>query len=86
MKDVIELKARYGYVHQLKHIDGNLWKLEFDPKSGGYYRCIGFSGDEHVGPNISAIDPDGGPYIHIGYEIDGKIVKSITNDGIIELE
>lgn len=82
----IELKARYGYVHHLKHIGDNLWQLEADPKSGGYFRYIGFEGETELGPFYSAIDPDGGPYISIGSEINGKIVKSITNNGIIELE
>lgn len=82
----IKLKARYGYTHQLKHIGENLWQLETDPKSNGTYRCLGFEGEKEIGPLISAIDPEGGPYICIGSEIDGKIVKSITKNGIIELE
>lgn len=77
-KDII-LPARYGYQHKLKYLSGNLWVLEPDSKSSGMYRIIGSPDDIH------AIDPDGGPFISIDTNIEGKTVKSITINGIIEL-
>lgn len=83
MEEIIKLPARYGYVHQLKHIINNLWLFEPDPKSAGYYRLIG---DEHGMNNITAFDPDGGPFMRVGSKIENKIIKSISHSGIFELE
>lgn len=82
----IELPARYSYKHTLNHISENLWLLKVDPKSTGTYRVIGFDGENKIGNLVYAIDPEGGPFIAVGSEIEGKIVKSITINGIIELE
>lgn len=84
--ETIKLNARYGYKHTLNHITKNLWQLNFDPKSTGTYRLIGFDGENTIGNLVYAIDPEGGPFIAVGSEIDDKIVKSITINGIIELE
>lgn len=84
--EIIKLTARYGYEHTLKHIEGNLWQFEADPKSTGTYRCIGWEGEFHEGINVQAFDPDGGPFLRVGSKIDDKIIKSITSDGIFELE
>jgi hypothetical protein len=80
MKQNIILLARYGYKHCLKNVKDNLWTLECDPKSSGYYRIIG-SPD-----NIHAIDPDGGPFLSVGDQVSNYHIKSITADGLIELE
>lgn len=82
----IELKGRYGYVHHLDHIKDNLWVLQIDPKAGGYFRLIGFKGEDKIGDNVSAIDPDGGPFLQVGDTINGKTIKSITRSGFLELE
>lgn len=78
-KDII-LNARYGYKHCLKHVQDNLWTLECDPKTSGYFRIIGDPG------NIVAIDPDGGPFMSVGDKIGDHHIKSITINGLIELE
>jgi len=80
MKQDIILLARYGYKHYLKHIQDNLWTLECDPKSSGYFRIIGDPG------NIVAIDPDGGPFLSVGDQISDYHIKSITINGLLELE
>lgn len=82
----IELKARYGYVHHLMHVKDNLWSLEADPKSSGYFRVIGFEGEHGIGQFVHAIDPDGGPFMAVGDKIEGKTIKSISCNGLIELE
>ena len=85
MEDIIKLHARYGYKHQLTKIGGNFWRLDIDPKSSGTYRLIGFEG-KPIQAHVSAIDPDGGPFISVGDVIDNKKVKSIAVNGILELE
>ena len=81
--ETIKLPARYGYVHTLTHIKDNLWRFDSDPKSGGYSRLIG---DEHGMDNITAFDPDGGPFLTVGSKIEDKTIKSISSNGILELE
>lgn len=81
----IKLHARYGYVHTLEHIGDNLWLFKCDPKSAGYYQCIGFEGQKIDPTNLYAFDPDGGPFITVGSKIEDKTVKSITSNGIFEL-
>lgn len=85
-ENIIKLPARYGYTHELRHIEGNLWQFEPDKKSSGTFRVIGFEGEYHVGINCSAFDPEGGPYMSVGGKIGNKIIKSITSNGVFELE
>ena len=76
----IKLNARYGYVHTLEHIADNLWQLKPDPKASGYWRFIGsFPND------IKAIDPEGGPFMSVGDKIEDYTIKSIRQNGILEL-
>lgn len=78
-KDEIKLKSRYAHSdNRLVHIKDNIWKLE-TPYN---YRLIMYSGQNH----IHAIDPEGGPMISVGSEIEGHKVKSISKTGIIKFE
>ena len=86
MNDTIELGGRYGYNHKLKHIGGNYWRIELDPKSTGTYRVIGYEGDYQIGKNCKAFDPEGGPFLSVGSKIGDKTIKSIYTDGVFELE
>lgn len=86
MNEVIDLGGRYGYNHKLKHVEGNLWQFEADPKSCGTYRCIGWVGEYAPGIEIEAFDPEGGPYMSVGSSVGGKKIKSIRSNGIFELE
>ena len=84
--ETIELNARYGLKHYLKHIGNNLWQIEFDKKSTGTYRLIGFEGEHGIRYSVYALDPEGGPFLTVGTKINDKTVKSITCNGIFELE
>lgn len=86
MTEIINLPARYGYVHQLIKIDDKKYQLEFDKKSTGTYRRIGFEGQSPMAAFVYAIDPEGGPFLAVGTNIEGNIIKSITSGGIIEFE
>ena len=82
-KDTIILPARYGYKHTLEHIKDNLWAFQPDPNSTGTYRIIY---DNENTNNLHALDPEGGPFMYVGAKIDGYTIKSISRDGIFELE
>lgn len=85
MEDVV-LNARYGLKHTLKHVKNKLYVLDLDPNSTGTYRVIGFDGEDKIGNLVSAIDPEGGPYISVGDKINDMTIKSITVNGFIEFE
>lgn len=74
MKD-IELKSRYGDIHILKHLEGNMYSPVC---KNGYMRIIGKD-------PIHAIDFDGGPYLAVGDTVKEKKIKSIdiVGSGII---
>lgn len=76
--ETIKLPNRYGLSVKLNYIGKNLWQLVLPENA--IYRIIGEPN------NIYAIDPSGGPFISIGYKIDGKIVTSISSNGILTLE
>lgn len=86
MAEVINLPARYGYTHRLVKVDDKKYQLQFDKKSTGTYRRIGFENQSPMAAYIYAIDPEGGPFLAVGTEIEGNIIKSIMNGGIIEFE
>ena len=78
-KSEIKLRSRYAHSdNRLVHIEGNKWKLKTDYN----YRLIMYKDGGH----IQSIDPEGGPMISVGTEIEGHIVKSISQDGIIEFK
>lgn len=83
--DTIKIPARYGLCHTLEHVTGNLWQFKQDPRSSYGYRLIGFEGEQHIGFYVSALDPEGGPFMSVDSEIDGYIIKSITIVGLFEL-
>lgn len=69
----IKLPNRYGYNVFLKHIDGDNWLFNGDQDAFEYHRVI-FT-EDHNKPK--AVDPSGGPYLSIGYVVDGD--KTVTN-------
>lgn len=77
MKKEITLRGR-GVKHKLLHIEDNKYQLETDFN----YR-VGFEKNED---DITFIDPAGGPFMHVGYEIEGRKIKKLYNKGIIEFE
>ena len=81
----ILLPARYGMTHKLVHDKDDMWHIEFDKKSTGTYRCIGFEGEHHIGDSIHALDPEGGPFLSVGSTVGGYTIKSITSNGLFEL-
>lgn len=81
----IKLPARYGLCHKLKKVGNTLWEIELDPKSTGTYRLIGLDGEHKIGTYVHALDPEGGPFMAVGSEIEDYVIKSITAQGLFEL-
>ena len=86
MEDIIILPARYKYCHTLEKMSNGKYQFIPDPKSYGTYQILGFDGESHIGQYVSALDPEGGPFMAVDSVINDKyIIKSITRDGIFDL-
>ena len=81
MKPEIKLYSREGLDNRLVQVEGE--PLKFKLKTDYYYR-VGFKDDNTE--ECTFIDPAGGPFITVGSEIDGHIVKAIHGNGIIEFK
>ena len=81
MKPEIQLESRGGLDNRLVQVEGE--PLKFKLKTDYYYR-VGFK-DDNI-EECTFIDPAGGPFITVGSEIDGHIVKAIYGNGIIEFK
>lgn len=86
MEDVIKLPARYGYCHTLEKMSNGKYQFIPDPKSYETYTILGFDGEHKIGQYVSALDPEGGPFMTVDSVINNKyVIKSITRDGIFDL-
>ena len=81
MKPEIQLNSRGGLDNRLVQVEGE--PLKFKLETDYNYR-IGFKDDNME--KCTFIDPAGGPFITVGSEIEGHVVKAIHKDGIIEFE
>ena len=81
MKPEIQLESRGGLDNRLVQMEGE--PLKFKLETDYNYR-VGFKDDNME--EYTFIDPAGGPFIAIGSEIDGHIVKAIHESGIVEFE
>ena len=81
MKPEIQLNSRDGIDNRLVQVEGN--PLRFKLKTEFNY-WIGFKDDSRE--ECTFIDPSGGPFIAVGSEGEGHVVKAIYKDGAVELE
>lgn len=81
MKHEIQLNSRDGTNNKLVQIEGEPLKFKLEIK---YYYRVSLKGNGEEG--YTFIDPAGGPFITIGDEIEGHVVKAIHNGGVIEFE
>lgn len=82
MKERFELTSRYGDKHILERI-GDETSTKYQLHTKFSYRC-GITEDT---PDMyTFIDPSGGPFITLGYDIEGHKVKAIHSGAIIEFE
>lgn len=75
MRKTILLKSRYGETHRLERIGEKDSHLFLFVPADRYYR-IGI--DSHINNSIEFVDPSGGPFIYVGGEVEGNIVKYIS--------
>ena len=72
------MKNRYGNEYQFEKINENTYTITGDLN---YWRYGGKEGQEGVDVNdLGFVDPSGGPFISIGYMIEGRRVKRIRAD------
>lgn len=79
----IKLKSRYNRNNKLIQVSDKEYKLEVE------FPYIRYGIIEENESKYSFIDPEGGPSIELGSEIEGNIVKEIkriNNDIIIKFE
>ena len=78
-QEVIKLESRYKEVDsKLIQVENNKYLLETNSE------CIRISRDAYL--TINSIDLEGGPMISIGDTIQGKKIKSIKSQYVIEFE
>ena len=78
-QEVIKLESRYKDVDsKLIQVENNKYLLETNSE------CIRISRDAYL--TINSIDPEGGPMISIGDTIQGKKIKNIKEQIVIEFE
>jgi hypothetical protein len=77
--ETITLKSRYGKVYSLVPVDKITYKFEGDTmycRFGGKENQTGFNYED-----LGFFDPDGGPFISVGYKIGDKKVVRIMSRG-----
>ena len=78
-QEVIKLESRYKDVDsKLIQVENNKYLLETNSE------CIRISRDAYL--SINSIDPEGGPIISVGDTIQGKKIKNIKEQIVIEFE
>lgn len=72
------MKNRHGDNYTFEKVSENTYTIVGDLK---YWRYGGQEGQEHLDyNNLGFVDPSGGPFISIGYMIEGRKVKQIRTD------
>lgn len=73
------MKNRYGDEYDFVKVDDNTYTIV---GSLNYWRYGGREGQEQMDFNdLGFVDPSGGPFISLGYKIEGKSVKRIRAEG-----
>ena len=80
------MKNRYGDEYHFEKLSENTYTIVGELN---YWRFGGREGQEKMDDNdLGFVDPSGGPFISIGYPIEGRLVKriSFTDKLIFEVE
>ena len=73
------MRNRYGDEYYFEKVSDNVYVIKGDLK---YWRYGGKEGQQSVDDNdLGFVDPSGGPFITMGYGIDGRKVKRISATG-----
>lgn len=71
------MRNRYGTEYEYVNLGNDKYTITGDLE---YWRFGGKEGEELNMDDLGFVDPSGGPFISIGYEIDGKSVKRISSN------
>ena len=82
------MKNRYGDEYHWEKLNDNEYRFVMTGKSLEYGRVGGKEGQDTIDESdLGFVDPSGGPFISIGYMINGRPVKRIiARDGEIFFE
>ena len=73
------MKNRYGNEYTFEKIDDNTYTIVGELK---YWRYGGREGQEQMDfSDLGFVDPSGGPFVSIGYQIEGRKVNRIRAIG-----
>lgn len=82
-----KFKNRYGNEYWFEQVEENLFKICGELS---YWRFGGKEGQEKVDTaDLGFVDPSGGPFITAGYQIEGRVVQTISatdNDIFFEVK
>ena len=86
-RNPLQLESRYGDTHRLIPVDDADEKAyKLTPAFDWMPISVTYDTDEKGNKVIKAVDPDGGPFITVGFEVKGHVVGSIyqtVNGGIL---
>jgi hypothetical protein len=69
-------KNRYGDLYWFEPVSANVYTIKGDLK---YWRWGGQEGEDTVNESdLGFVDPSGGPYISMGFMIEGRPVRRIS--------
>ena len=70
------MRNRYGDEYQFEQVSDNVYTITGDLK---YWRFGGKEGEDAVNEDdLGFVDPSGGPFIGMGYMIEGRPVRRIS--------
>lgn len=76
------MRNRYGDEYSFEAVDANTYRLVGELK---YWRFGGKEGQESIDMNdLGFADPSGGPFISMGYQIEGRKVINISAAGDLD--
>jgi hypothetical protein len=72
-----KFKNRYGNEYTFEQVDADTYTIKGDLD---YWRYGGKDGEEGINEDdLGFVDPSGGPFIGMGYMINGRPVKKISS-------
>jgi hypothetical protein len=78
----MNMRNRYGDEYRFDKVDENLYTITGDLK---YWRYGGREGQERINfTDLGFVDPSGGPFISVGYAIEGRKVVRISVEGDLD--
>ena len=75
------MKNRYGKEFSFEKVNETTYKFVMAEEDMLYMRCGGKRGQNGIDENdLGFFDPPGGPFVSVGYEVEGKSVTKIMRN------